>query len=82
MKNTLVRGFVLALAVVGFTASSVAASHSGSKNMAKVGSAPKISGSFPACLATLPPAASTRLSFQTGGTKISISWDGRSRRRG
>jgi hypothetical protein len=54
MKNTLVRGFVLALAVVGFTASSVAASHSGSKTMSKVGSAPKVTGSFPACLPSNP----------------------------
>jgi hypothetical protein len=54
MKNTLVRGLVLALAVVGFTASSVAASHSGSKNIAKVGSVPKMTGSFPACLPSNP----------------------------
>jgi hypothetical protein len=54
MKNTLVRGFVLALAVVGFTASSVAASHSGFKNIAKVGSAPKVTGPFPQCLPSNP----------------------------
>jgi hypothetical protein len=54
MKNTLVRGFVLALAVVGFTASSIAASHSGSKTVAKVGAAPRVIGSFPQCLPCNP----------------------------
>ncbi len=53
MKNSLVRGFVVALAIVGFTASSVAASHSAPKT-AKIGSAPQSSGSIPTCAPSDP----------------------------
>jgi hypothetical protein len=53
MKTSLVRGFVVALAIVGFTASSVAASHSASKT-SKIGSVPQTAGSTPLCAPSDP----------------------------
>jgi hypothetical protein len=51
--KTLVRGFVVALAIVGFTASSVAASHTASKG-AKISTATQASGSTPLCAPSDP----------------------------
>jgi hypothetical protein len=53
MKNSVIRGFVVALAIVGFTASSVAASHSTTKT-SKIGSAPQSTGSIPTCAPSDP----------------------------
>jgi hypothetical protein len=53
MKNSLIRGFVVALAIAGFTASSVAASHS-TPRTSKIGSAPQTTGSVPLCSTTDP----------------------------
>ncbi len=53
MKNSLIRVAVVALAIVGFTASSVAASHS-TPRTATIGSAPHTSGSTPLCAPSDP----------------------------
>lgn len=58
MKNSLIRGFVVALAIVGFTASSVAASHAtprtSTPRTSRIGSAPQTSGSTPLCAPSDP----------------------------
>jgi len=58
MKTSIIRGFVVALAIVGFTASSVAASHSNpshsSSKTAEIGSVPQTTGSTPLCVPSDP----------------------------
>jgi len=54
MKNSLVRVFVVALAIVGFSASSIASSHKTAKNAETASSSRVIVASVPVCLPNDP----------------------------
>jgi len=54
MKNSLVRASVVALAIVGFTASSIASSHKTVKNAVASSNSPVTVASVPLCLPSDP----------------------------
>ncbi len=54
MKNSLVRIVVVALAIVGFSASSIASSHKTTKNAMATSNSPVVVASVPVCLPSDP----------------------------